>query len=519
MELLASSLQATRDMAEKPPSRQGRTGPGTLPEVVRDLWRARASGTLHLDNGAHTKRVSFRRGNIIFAATSVETERLGERLVRAGKVKRSILELALRVMERSHERLGTTMVEWGWVSPAEMRRAVATQIKDIIYSVFTWSAGEYRFEPEPEEQPVPPDLVLELHTAELIYEGAHRIGDMRAIHAGVGSPSAILAVAGGTRLEIPVTQQDGYILARVDGRTSILDIVSRLPLSEEESLRRIYALLLAGVLERKQAAATTGPAPEATAGPISEEEKRFRDGIIARHAAMKLGNFYDRLGVALDATDTQIREAHEQVLRSLEPGASFRDRLSDLQKRMDEVRRRVDEAHETLSDPDRRREYDRSLPGTFSEATVAAETRASGTVSISSSSEPGPVEPGASRRPETRSDKSKQEAELYYLQANRFWQAGDYFDAIASINESVRLDPKKGAYHRVLGRWLAENPSCAEAARDELERAIALDPHDQDAYLDLARLLESEGEADTARKVLEKLAALEDETVKGASIR
>src|SRR3990172_10126878 len=154
-------------MAESPPPTSRTIGTAMLPEVVRDLWKARASGTLVLERGSETKRIVFQRGDIVFAATNVEKERLGERLVREGKIRRSVLELALRVMERSSERLGTTMVEWGWVSSPEMGRAVATQIKEIIYSVFSWSSGQYRFELE--EKAVPPDLVLDIRNAEMIY--------------------------------------------------------------------------------------------------------------------------------------------------------------------------------------------------------------------------------------------------------------------------------------------------------------------------------------------------------------
>lgn len=511
-------------MADIPSPRQGPVFSATLPEVVRDLWRARASGTLHLDNGPDTKRISFRRGDIIFAATNVDTERLGERLVRDGKVKRPILELAFRVMERSHKRLGATMVEWGWVSPLEMRRAVATQIKDIIYSVFTWSSGEYRFEPAPEAEPVPEDLVLELRTADVIYEGARRISDLEAIRTGVGSPASVLAVAGGARLGIPVTQEDGHILVRVDGHTSIAEIVSESPMGEEEALRRIYALLLAGVLERRQASETPARSSTKQTPALTDEERRFRDGVVARHAAMKFGDYYDRLGVTLGATEKQIREAHEQALRSLEPDASFRDRLGDLRKQIDDVRGKVQQAYETLADAVRRQEYDQSLSDTPTESTIWAENRAR-TLAVSPRPAPEPAPPKANenrepaRKAAASSKESKREAELYYLEANRFWQAGDYFDAIASINESVRLDPDKATYHRVLGRWLAENPSCAEAARDELERAIALDPHDREAYLGLAHLLESEGEPEQAKGIYEKLASFAQETVKGAAGR
>jgi hypothetical protein len=485
-------------MAERPSPPQGTIGPAALPDVVRELWRTRASGALLLESGSETKRIVFHKGDIVFAATNVSKERLGERLIREGKIKRSVLELALRVMERSRERLGTTMVEWGWMSSLEMGRAVAAQIKDIINSVFSWSSGQYRFEPE--EKPVPSDLVLELRTAEVIYEGARRVSDLAAIEAGLGQTSEILGLTEGGHVGIPVTQEDGYILARIDGRTTLGSVISGSPLGKEETQRRLYAMLLAGVIEKRER-----PAPAVDTAPAllkrvpSDAETQFRDGLVARHAAMKFGSFYDRLGLAPTASDKKIREAYEDALRAVEPDPSFAEGLEDLAKRMAEVRARLAESHETLSDPERRRVYDRSLSGVGSEATVAAEALSALTVvaksQLAETSEPEPQSQPAAKV----SAKAAQEAELYSLEANRHWQNGDYFDAVASINEAVRLNPNKASYHRVLGRWLAENPSCVDTAREHFQRAIALDPGDREAHLELAKLFENESEAEKAR--------------------
>jgi curved DNA-binding protein CbpA len=500
---LASPLQTLATMAERLSPPNGIIGTATLPEVVRDLWKARASGTLVLERGGETKRLVFQRGDIVFAATNVEKERLGERLVREGKIKRSVLELALRVMERSSERLGTTMVEWGWVSSPEMGRAVATQIKDIIYSVFSWSSGQYRFEPE--VKPVPSDLVLELRTAEVIYEGARRVSDLAAIEAGLGAAADIVGLAKGGHRGIPITQEDGYILARIDGRRPLGGIVAGSPLGKEETQRRLYAMLLAGVIERRDRPAPVEGSAQALPKRVpSDVETRFRDGVVARHAAMKFGSFYDRLGIVPAASEKRIREAYEDALRSLEPDVSFAGDLEDLSKRMEQVRASVTEAFEALADPERRRVYDRSLSGASSEATVAAEALTALTVAVHSAAQPAKPAAPALAKP---SRKAVQEAELYFLEANRHWQAGDYFDAIASINEAVRLNPDKANYHRVLGRWLAENPSCGEAAREHFERAIALDPADREAQLELAKLFENEGEPEKARGIYQKLGA------------
>jgi tetratricopeptide (TPR) repeat protein len=487
-------------MVETPSPRQGTIGPSTLPEVVRALFLARASGALVLERSGETKRIIFQKGEVVFAATNVKNERLGERLVREGKIKRSVLELALRVMERSRERLGTTMVEWGWLSSPEMGRAVAAQIKDIIYSVFSWSSGEYRFEPGEKLT----DQVLELRTAEVIYEGARRVSDLAAIEAGLGPPSDILGLAEGGQLGIPVTVEDGYILARIDGRATRGSVVSSSPLGKEETQRRLYAMLLAGVIEKR-----AHPAPAVDTAPAllkrvpSDAETRFRDALVARAAAMKFGSFYDRLGIAATASEKRVRESYREALRALEPDPSFADGLEDLSRRMDQVHAGLAEAHETLSDPERRRAYDRSLAEVPSGVTVAAEALSALTIAAKSELAQRPAVPEPAEVP----PKEAQEAELFYFEANRHWQNGDYFDAVASINEAVRLNPKKASYHRVLGRWLSENPSCVDTAREHFERAIALDPEDREAHLELAKLFESEGEAEKARGIYQRLGA------------
>ena len=484
----------------------GRLRTATLPRVVRDLWKATASGTLHLSSGDASKRLIFKNGDIVFAATNVEAERLGERLVRAGKIKREVLDLSFRVMERSHERFGKTLVELGWVSPMEMQRAVARQIKDIIYSVFSWDDGSYRFEAS--DEPVAHDLVLKLHTAEVIYEGARRISDLEAIRVGIGPMTHALELTAGPRLEIPVTPEDGFILTRVKGGAAIAEIVANSPLGEEESLRRLYALLLAGVVQSKPGS-TTAPETresETTKNDASTEERAFRDSVLARYAALQFGNYYDRLGLDSGASGKRIREAYEQAMASLQPHKSFENNVDDLEKRLSKVRRKIKEAYGVLKDPARRDQYDRSLAGDESEKTKADSTDSGKTVAVDEQGEstltlaPGAMSPA--RR-----------AELDYLEAKRLYNAGDYFDAIAALNEALTLDPDNGAYHRLLAQWLAQNPGVWETSQQHFERAIELDEGDIQAYLGLAALHEEAGRSENAIALYKKVRELDENNV------
>jgi tetratricopeptide (TPR) repeat protein len=480
----------------RPP--QGRLEAAALPRIVRDLWRAEATGILHLWNQEASKQIVFKHGDIVFAGTNQESERLGERLVRTGKIKRSVRDLAFRVMERSHERFGKTVVELGWVSPMEMQRAVAGQIKEIIYSVFTWHEGDYRFEVS--HDPVSDDLALELHTAEVIYEGACRISDRAATRAGIGSWNDSVVLADGKRLGIPVTRDDGFILSRVDGTATIGDIVAASPLGEEDTLRRIYAMLLAGVIAIGDGQKTPSEESDDDETTITEQEREFRDAVLARHAALQFGNYYDRLGVDLDASGKKIRAAYEEVMASLEPKAELRDRIDDIAKQLHNVRRKVREAYEVLSVAETRWQYDRNVANTSPESTLAAHTVAHHPLSAHD-------DPAATLVP--GSSPKREQAELLFLEAKRLYNGGDYFDAVASLNEALGLEPANGQYHRLLAQWLAQNPGCWETSQQHYERAIELDGNDVEAYLGLAALHEEASRDDKASPLYERILKLD----------
>ena len=481
---------------------RGELQTATFPSVVRDLWKTRASGILHVSQGATAKRLMFKNGDIVFAGTNRKDERLGERLLRAGMIKPSVLDLACRVMVRSGQRLGETIVELGFVSPWEMQWWVAEQIKSIIFSVFSWDSGDYHFEPT--EEPVEPDLILELKTAEVIWEGARRISDIEAVHKGIGDTSSVLRLADGDRLGIPVGQEEGFILSKVDGRATISDVLGASPLEKEDTLRRLYALLLADVVERTREEPTPVKQPVLEEAEDSgEDENRFRDAVLARWAAMKFGNFYDRLGVDVHASAESIDEAYRSVMKSLEPESHYADRLEDLKRRLDKVRLQVEEAYRALSDPKRRRAYDASQGCSSPDSTLTP----------MSEEQPAPEE--SSRTMSGSGDSSSsmasavirgdQEATFHYGGAQRHARAGRYFDAIASASEAVQLDAATAKYQRLLAQLLAENPSCAEASREHFKKAIAIDPSDTEAYLGLAILLERSGMPGKARGVYKKL--------------
>jgi tetratricopeptide (TPR) repeat protein len=102
-----------------------------------------------------------------------------------------------------------------------------------------------------------------------------------------------------------------------------------------------------------------------------------------------------------------------------------------------------------------------------------------------------------------RVSSSPSDAESFNLLCRAYFALEDYSRAQSSCEKAIALDPNNARYHLWMGRVYGEKAdranflvaaSLAGKTRDEFERAVALDPKDVDARLDLAEFyLEAPG--------------------------
>jgi hypothetical protein len=139
-----------------------------LSDILEDLRIRKATGTLTLRRDDMTKSIHVRDGQIIFATSTDADDRLGECLVKAGKITQVNLEYALKLY-RKHvglKKMGAILVESGLVPPKELFSGLKIQVKDIIFSLFLWHEADYQF-----EEHLPSDVIqLQINIQELISE-------------------------------------------------------------------------------------------------------------------------------------------------------------------------------------------------------------------------------------------------------------------------------------------------------------------------------------------------------------
>jgi len=231
---------------------RGTLTPDTLARVLRGIALSRKEGILHLSSESVSKRVYFKGGSIIFAGSDDEQERLGEVLVRAGKLERPDLELALRVMKQTGESLGKTVVEMGFTSFPDISAHALERTKSIIASVFLWQRGTFYFEERPTT--ISDEMALDLSATEAILAAVRNIAEPEIARRGIGDLKAVLRQPTNPlapSVEGSLSSSVEWLLFQANGVSTIEEIVRSSPLDEERTLRSIYALVLAGILEKE----------------------------------------------------------------------------------------------------------------------------------------------------------------------------------------------------------------------------------------------------------------------------
>src|SRR5262245_25966117 len=124
---------------------QGSLAERDFPDLLQSLHEMRWSGLLTLTQVGVGRSVSVQEGRLVFASSSSPDDRLGELLLRLGRISLSqYLDAGKGV--GPGRRLGTVLVEKGFLSPKELVKAVVEQTQEIIYSAFQWTEGQYRLQ-------------------------------------------------------------------------------------------------------------------------------------------------------------------------------------------------------------------------------------------------------------------------------------------------------------------------------------------------------------------------------------
>ena len=485
-----------------------------LSEEIRSALALGKTGILEVSSRQAGKGIYFRAGQVVFASSSLEEDRLGESLIRLGRISRADFAAAYRLeMGRKRRRIGQALVGAGLISEDELGKLVAHQVESIILSLFQWTSGEMRFHES--NDAVPQDLSLDLSTHRLLLEGIRVFPEEARLLEALGDRRRKLRSARQAPFDysrVPLSMVERTVLDEAARGARIADILAG-PSPRPRLARALYALVASGLLEDAEAeelrpmvpeadartfrvampeppaappagapGIVAGPTPvagspaarsapranastsEAPAGPTADTAlAEARADLLRLYEALPRATHYAVLGLRPDATGADVSAAYSRLSEDQDRRWKGLEADARLSSAMFTLKLRRREAFEALSDPERRTAYDRAL----------GQMRPAG----------GVIAPTVAIQPELGAEAS---AADMVKEARRLKDKGEGDRALPLLLKAVEKDPKDHSARRELAIALAADPALAPKAERHFLAALEQDPLDTDLRYRLA---------------------------------
>jgi tetratricopeptide (TPR) repeat protein len=330
-----------------------------LAEVFRRVATEELSGDLQIHLGSGIKTVYFDHGFVVFAASNLKRDRLGESMIEAGRISRHEFAVASMLMKGSKRKFGEALVQAGVISEEELGREVAMQVNRIVLSLFKSKDGVYSFDERGTVIPV--DLMVSLSIYRIVLEGIRHMTDGKLILSGLPPLNTMVRVAERPPFTVeprklkPIEQT---ILKSARTATPLGTLVQEVQQSERGiALRASYGLYAAGLLENAVEGKKRPLKVQEETGVfvLSEIQRKFAK-IRATNARQEILMEFDRLDripekqlLAVEAPgEAGVRDAYEKRRSAWEEKRSSVENEQTLVAKIDVIQERLRKAYERM---------------------------------------------------------------------------------------------------------------------------------------------------------------------------
>lgn len=477
----------------------------TLGEIFRDLYLGERSGVLSLAGDGGQKKVHFERGLIHFAESTAPNEDLESELVKARKVSAGALEEARDGAEGSLG-LARALVNRGLISKASLSDSVREVLERVVQAAFRWEGGTAEFTEGADSEPLFDSDVLT--TFGLILRGIFAMRDFdpirNAMH-GLGNRLRLRTPSPIPVERLTLSPSHGFILSRVDGTTTVRDVISILPQAEEDlALRFLFGMILMGVLEYDP---PLGQGSFKVGNILRDHEDRRalermqEQAIRQAYSLMRSQSPYEVLAVTPSASRQAVERAYEEA-KALFSRDRILPRVRDrFRSELTVIDSRLIEAYLTLTQPDRR-----------NVSAARKQAAAEGQSPTGADDFLMRVEMDKTKS-KLALEEARRVADGYFSKARQAMREADYHNAIQYGKLAVSYFDEEPRYFFLLAECQARNPGprWQHQAERNYTRTTELDPWNVDYWMSLGRFYKKRGLKLRARKQFEEALKLAPE--------
>jgi tetratricopeptide (TPR) repeat protein len=223
----------------------------SLMDLFQLLAMSRKSGVLTLDSAKDVGQVFFSNGNIIRATLQQGHERIGQIMVKEGKLLPDQAERLLKEQDgaKDRKRFGALAVEKGFSPKPAVKSALKTQVEEVVFAIMGWHDGYFRFEEM--DLAADSDTELMLVTENVMMEVSRRLDEWSKIHSKLPDLDMVLSLSPGSELtsgKLDLQPEEWLILANIDGKRTARQVIQTVGGRDFETAKVIYGLCATGLV-------------------------------------------------------------------------------------------------------------------------------------------------------------------------------------------------------------------------------------------------------------------------------
>lgn len=223
----------------------------SVTQLLNLINLARKTGTLTLEGPDAIAWVSFREGKLIYAQIGNEDGSLTGILTKAGSISaRQAKIIRTHATEKSDKELGLLLINAGYLSQQDILTSLREYILEIVYQLFTWIEGLFRFD----ANVLPPDeaITIRLDLENIIMEGTRHLQEFELLKEEI--PNLEMGLTFVERpdaniRDVQLTVEEWKVVSYINPKNTIRQIAKANKMNELEIRRIVYGLLQAGLVE------------------------------------------------------------------------------------------------------------------------------------------------------------------------------------------------------------------------------------------------------------------------------
>jgi len=445
-----------------------------LAEVVRSLYRERATAKLLVASKGEERTFSFDRGQILFASSNREAQLVGDLLRTFGLAEENLLLSAFEsALNEPGQGLARALTESGAVPLYVAEAAVRALSEQLFFDTFKWTTGVFTVTPLDAAPAVPSKM--DRPTGAILLEGMRRLAAPASQLNTPLTPGSRPVFARSLLLRyqaLLVTHAEAEVLGKVDGVTTVEQIHRDQRIIARLAATGLVELVAQGRFVEKSGAAEgllflnveiSGAPPQAR---VAEQHELQRELVWNTYRRLDWASHYDLLGVEREAPAEAVAKALHERARLFHPDHYLKAHLADARDALEALFDRLRSAKRAFRTPEERKAYDRTLE-------VSAQTIAL----------PG-TGPGV--------ELQKEIARKNYARAKVLYEEEDFYPAFEMVRQAVEFDPDQKEYWVLLSRIQRKNPMWVRHATETMRRAVNHIPGNVDLWWELAEAYKSE---------------------------